>query len=89
MQRLVNAGYGNCVNADKVVSVVSVDAAPIKRMVQNAKDKGLAIDATQGRKTKSVIIMDDGYVVLSALVAETFVARYNGNLIAGKDSCNE
>ncbi|MBQ3584248.1 MAG: DUF370 domain-containing protein [Lachnospiraceae bacterium] len=89
MQRLVNAGYGNCVNADKVVSVVSVDAAPIKRMVQNAKDKGLAIDATQGRKTKSVIIMDDGYVVLSALVAETFVARYNGNLTAGKDSCNE
>ena len=89
MQRLVNAGYGNCVNADKVVSVVSVDAAPIKRMVQNAKDKGLAIDATQGRKTISVIIMDDVYVVLSALVAETFVARYNGNLTAGKDSCNE
>ena len=77
MQRLVNAGYGNCVNADKVVSIVSVDSAPIKRIVQNAKDAGMAIDVTQGRKTKSVIIMEDGYVVLSALVAETFVARFN------------
>lgn len=89
MQRLVNAGYGNCVNADKVVSVVSSDAAPIKRMVQNAKDKGMAIDATQGRKTKSVIIMEDGFVVLSALVAETFVARYNDNSTAGKGGNNE
>ena len=77
MQRLINAGYGNCVNADKVVSIVSVDSAPVKRIVQNAKDKGLAIDATQGRKTKSVIVMDDGHVVLSALVTETFVSRYN------------
>lgn len=77
MQRLINAGYGNCVNSDKVVSIVSVDSAPIKRIVQNAKDTGMAIDVTQGRKTKSVIIMEDGYVVLSALVAETFVTRFN------------
>ncbi len=77
MQRLINAGYGNCVNADKVVSIVSVDSAPIKRIIQNAKDAGMAIDVTQGRKTKSAIIMDDGYVVLSALVAETFVTRFN------------
>ncbi|MBQ3665425.1 MAG: DUF370 domain-containing protein [Lachnospiraceae bacterium] len=77
MQRLINAGYGNCVNADKVVSIVSVDSAPVKRIVQNAKDKGMAIDATQGRKTKSVIVMDDGHIVLSALVTETFVSRYN------------
>lgn len=77
MQRLINAGYGNCVNADKVVSIVSADSAPIKRIVQNAKDTGMAIDVTQGRKTKSVIIMEDGYVVLSALVAETFVTRFN------------
>lgn len=77
MQRLINAGYGNCVNADKVVTIVSVESAPIKRMVQNSKDKGLAIDATQGRKTKSVIVMDDGHIILSALVPETFVARFN------------
>lgn len=77
MQRLINAGYGNCVNSEKVVSIVSIDSAPVKRIVQNAKDNGLAIDATQGRKTKSVIIMEDGYIVLSALVAETFVARFN------------
>lgn len=89
MQRLVNAGYGNCVNADKVVSVVSSDAAPIKRMVQNAKDKGMAIDATQGRKTKSVIIMEDGFLVLSALVAETFVARFNENALERKGGTDE
>lgn len=77
LQRLINAGYGNCVNSEKVISVVGIDAAPIKRMVQNAKDKGMAIDMTQGRKTKSVIIMDGGYVVLSALVPETFVTRFN------------
>lgn len=77
MERLINVGYGNCVNSDKVISVACIDAAPIKRLVQNAKDKGMAIDMTQGRKTKSVIIMDGGYVVLSALVPETFVTRFN------------
>lgn len=77
MQKLINAGYGNCVNSEKVVSVVGIDAAPIKRLVQNAKDKGMAIDMTQGRKTKSVIVMEGGYLVLSALVPDTFVSRFN------------
>lgn len=77
MQKLVNAGYGNCVNSDKVIAIACIDAAPIKRMVQNAKDKGLAIDMTQGRKTKSVIILSDGYVALSALTTETFISRFN------------
>ena len=71
MLGLVNIGYGNVVNADKVVAVISPESAPIKRMVQNAKDQGMAIDATQGRKTKSVIVTENGYLVLSALIPET------------------
>ena len=89
LQRLINAGYGNCVNSDKVISVASIDAAPIKRLVQNAKDMGKAIDMTQGRKTKSVIIMEDGYVGLSALVVETFVSRFNDSSYKGKDEEDE
>ena len=89
LQRLINAGYGNSVNSDKVISVASIDAAPIKRLVQNAKDIGKAIDMTQGRKTKSVIIMEDGYVGLSALVVETFVSRFNDSSYKGKDEEDE
>lgn len=89
LQRLINAGYGNSVNSDKVISVASIDAAPIKRLVQNAKDMGKAIDMTQGRKTKSVIIMEDGYVGLSALVVETFVSRFNDSSYKGKDEEDE
>lgn len=58
MGRLMNVGYGNVVNTDKVVAVISSDSAPARRMIQSAKDQGKAIDATQGRKTKSVIITD-------------------------------
>lgn len=79
MQRLINVGYGNCVNTDKVISVVSIDAAPIKRMVSLAKEKGVSIDMTQGRKTKSVIIMADGFIALSALATDTIVTRFNEN----------
>ena len=79
MDKLINAGYGNCINSGKVISVVSIDSAPSKRLVSMAKDAGKAIDATQGRKTKSVIMMDDGYVVLSALVPDTIAIRFNDN----------
>lgn len=75
MKRLINIGYGNMVNFDKVVSVVSPDSAPIKRMIQNAKDSGSAIDATQGRKTQGVIITDSNYIILSALLPETIANR--------------
>ena len=75
MHRMINVGYGNLVSFDKIVSVVSVDSAPIKRMVQNAKDDGVAIDATQGRKTQSVIITNSNYIVLSALLPETIAGR--------------
>lgn len=73
--RLINIGFGNAVNADKIVAVVSPDAAPVKRIVQVAKDSGCAIDATCGRKTRSVIICDSGHVVLCALQPETLAGK--------------
>ena len=65
-------------NVDKIVSVVSPDSAPIKRLVQAAKDAGTAVDATQGRKTKGVIVTDSGLLVLSALLPETIASRCEG-----------
>ena len=67
---------------DKVVSIIRADAAPIKRMVQTAKDNNLAIDATCGRKTKCVLVMDSGHIVLSALLSETIENRAEGNSIS-------
>ncbi len=75
MAKFVNVGFGNIVNADKIVAVVSPDAAPIKRMVQLAKEEGRSIDATQGRKTKSVLVTEDHYIVLSAIQTDTIGRR--------------
>lgn len=75
MSTFVNIGFGNIVNISKIVSIVSPEAAPIKRMIQNAKDNGNAIDATCGRKTRSVIVTDSGHVILSALLPETIAIR--------------
>lgn len=72
---LVNIGYGNIVNMDKVLSVIRADAAPIKRMIQVARDENMAVDATCGRKTKCVLVMDGGYLVLSAMLPETIQNR--------------
>ncbi len=72
---LVNIGYGNVVNMDKVISIIRADAAPIKRMVQVAKDENMAVDATCGRKTKCILVMDSGHLVLSALLPETIENR--------------
>lgn len=76
MFRLLNIGFGNVVNMDKVVAVVSPDAAPIKRLVQAAKEAGKSVDATQGRKTKAVLITDGDLVILSALQPETIAKRF-------------
>ena len=65
------------VHTQKILAVVSPDSAPGKRLIQSAKDEGRSIDATQGRKTKGLIIMDNGYVVLSALLPETIAGRFN------------
>lgn len=75
MSHLIHIGFGNSVNADKIIAIVSPDSAPIKRMVQNAKETGVAIDATQGRKTKSVLVMENSHVILSALLPETLAGR--------------
>ena len=79
MARLINIGFGNVVNTDKVVAVVSPDAAPVKRLVQNAKNLGSLIDATQGRKTKAVIVTEGEKIILSALQAETIAKRFSIN----------
>ncbi|MDO4556144.1 MAG: DUF370 domain-containing protein [Lachnospiraceae bacterium] len=81
MLRFMNVGYGNSVNGDKVISIVSPEAAPIKRMVQSAKDEGRAVDATCGRKTRAVLVMESGHVVLSALQPETILNRCQGKEI--------
>ncbi len=73
----INIGYGNVVNCDKVISVVSPEAAPVKRMIQGAKDDGRAIDATCGKKTKAVLVMENGSLVLSALLPDTLASRFN------------
>lgn len=75
--KLINIGYGNLISSERMISVVSPDAAPIKRMVQDAKERGTLIDASCGRKTKAVIFTDSGYVVLSALQPETIANRAN------------
>ena len=75
MSKLIHIGYGNIVNADKIISIVSPDAAPIKRMIQKAREDGTGVDATQGRKTKAVIVMENGMIVLSALLPETIGQR--------------
>ena len=75
MNKLIHIGFGNIVNTEKIIAIVSPDAAPIKRLVQRAKENGSAIDATQGRKTKSVLVMENGQVVLSALLPETIAGR--------------
>ena len=75
MNKLIHVGFGNIGNTEKIIAIVSPDAAPIKRLVQKAKESGLAIDATQGRKTKSVLVMENNQVVLSALLPETIAGR--------------
>lgn len=81
--QLINVGFGNTVSANKVVAIVSPDAAPIKRLVQEAKDKGTAIDATCGRRTRAVIVMDSGHVVLSAIQSETVAGRLDKDELGG------
>ena len=75
--KLINIGYGNMVASNRIISSVSPESAPIKRLVQEARDSGNAIDATYGRKTRAVIIMDSGHVILSSLITDTVAARIN------------
>ena len=76
--KLFNIGFGNLVSAERVLSIVSPDSAPIKRMVQDVRERGLLIDASFGRSTRSVLVMDSGHVILSALPPDTLSARFAG-----------
>ena len=73
--RFINVGFNNMINAEKVVSLVNADSSPSKRMVQDAKYSGRAIDCTSGRKTKCVIVTDSDHIILSALMPETLAGR--------------
>ena len=72
--KLINIGFGNMVSAGRLVAIVSPESAPIKRVIQEARDRSMLIDATYGRRTRAVIIMDSDHVILSALPPETFGA---------------
>lgn len=84
--KFFSAGFGNMVCAERIVAVVSPDSAPVKRLVQDAKDSGCAIDVTCGRRTRAVLVLDSGHVILSALQTDTISARIRGD---GADSSDD
>lgn len=77
MAGFINIGFGNVVNTDKVVAVINPDSAPAKRIVQRAKETERIVDATQGRRTKSILLTDSEHVILSALQPDTLAGRFN------------
>ncbi len=82
---LINVGFGNLVNAQRIIAVVSPDSAPVKRIIQNAKDSGRLIDVTQGRKTMSVIFTDSEHVILSYLRPEKLSERFTDDNIDSEE----
>ena len=74
--KLINIGFGNMVNSDRVIGIVSPDSAPIKRIVQDAREKGALIDASYGRRTRAVLIMDSDHVILSGIPLESIAGRF-------------
>ncbi len=78
MARLLNIGFGHVVNTDKIVSIITPDSAPAKRLIQKAKEEDRIVDATQGRRTRGIILVDGNKVILSALQPDTLAGRFNG-----------
>ena len=78
--QLINIGFGNTVSANRIVAIVSPESAPIKRIVQEAKEKGTAVDATYGRHTRAVLIMESGHIILSAVQPETVAGRLDKDI---------
>jgi hypothetical protein len=96
MKALIHIGFGTMLNANKILAILPPESAPVKRMVQQGKDDRNVVDATQGRKTKSVILMDNNRLVLSALTPETLLARAegapakpSGNTEEGESKCKK
>lgn len=83
--KLINIGYGNMIAKHRIMAVVSPDSAPIKRMIQEARDRGFLIDATYGRRTRAVLILDNDHLVLSALQVETVAERIEGTVEQTKE----
>ena len=77
--QLINIGFGNIVAAHRIITIIGPESAPIKRIIQEGKEKGVVIDATYGRRTRAVLIMDSGHIVLSAIQPETIANRLNHN----------
>ncbi len=87
--KLINVGYGNMVAVSHIIAIVSPDSAPIKRMVQDAKERGTAIDATFGRRTKAVIITDSDHVILSAIQPKHIAGRVDNREDSAQDNFEE
>ena len=87
--KLINVGFGNIVSSDRIIAIVSPESAPIKRMIQEARENGNLIDATYGRRTRSVIITDSDHIILSAIQTETVAGRIGGKDIAAADEEDE
>ena len=86
--KLVNIGFGSIVSQDRVVAVISPESAPVKRMIVEAKEKGMLIDATHGRKTRAVVVADSDHIILSYLQAEKLGERFNESDNSGEDSAD-
>ena len=83
--RLVNIGFGNLVSANRMIAIVSPESAPIKRIIQDAKERGTLIDATHGRRTRAVIITDSDHIILTYLQSETVANRLNDESVVDDD----
>lgn len=79
--KLINIGFGNMISSSRLIAIVAPDSAPIKRIIQEARDRGMLIDATYGRRTRAVIIMDTDHVILSAILPETVAGRMNDKTV--------
>lgn len=82
--KMINVGFGNIVSANRIITAVSPDSAPLKRTIQESRDRGYLIDATYGRRTRAVIVMDSGHIVLTALQPETIAKRLSSDEINDK-----
>ncbi len=87
--QLINIGFGNMISSSRLLSIVSPDSAPIKRLVQEAKERGMLIDASYGRRTRSVIVMDTDHVILSAIQPETIANRLTDKPETGDEEDGE
>lgn len=87
--KLINIGFGNMVSAGRLIAIVSPESAPIKRIIQDVRDKGQLIDATYGRRTRAVIIMDSGHIILSAIQPETVAGRITDKTESDSGGAND